>query len=164
MVTEPEHQPEIRFDFFQLLPTKKGHGAAGGRAATSPHTHSNENNEPRGKLFIYTLTSWCVRSSSLRAPASSATEGLTCGGGTGSTVITSQSGLEYWGFSPRVIMSSSLMFLKISCTFSRCFAKAMVRGMKGRVAAEREFVAMGVVCAERRDVMRAEPRKDMCAV
>ena len=70
-------------------------------------------------MFDFTISaSLYVRSSSEREPASTATEGLTGGGGTGRAVSSIQSGLERAGSKPRARQSASEMRRRISCAFS----------------------------------------------
>mmetsp|Transcript_48347 Transcript_48347/g.161225 ORF Transcript_48347/g.161225 Transcript_48347/m.161225 type:complete len:346 (+) Transcript_48347:3334-4371(+) len=70
--------------------------------------------------FVRTMSiSLTVRSSSPRPPAPSIwMEGRTCGGGTGSTVITIQSGRAFSGSKPRRRASTSEMPLRILCARS----------------------------------------------
>jgi hypothetical protein len=54
---------------------------------------------------------------SLRALLDIMTEGLTGGGGTGSTLSTNQSGRAYLGLNPSSWQSSSLMRFSMPCTW-----------------------------------------------
>ena len=58
-----------------------------------------------------------MRSSSQRGPAppSKETDGRTCGGGTGTTVQISHSGLQKRGSKPSTLQSSSEMFFRMRC-------------------------------------------------
>mmetsp|Transcript_22490 Transcript_22490/g.69467 ORF Transcript_22490/g.69467 Transcript_22490/m.69467 type:complete len:260 (+) Transcript_22490:3492-4271(+) len=100
-------------------------------------------------LFAFTmLTSWCVRSSSDRWPASpNCTDGRTCGGGTGSTVTKSHSGRACFGSRPRSFASRSEMFRRTSC--ARCADRICFRSPEPGTCSSSFWNSTSNDCAER---------------